>query len=320
MTTTPLAITSFTPAKEVASATAAPAITVKGTGFANGYTYAYWNGAYRGLSAVTPDAIHDAAASGGLGERRSGEDVFVGNYTMSPAGCGVTAEASYTVAATAAGKATTAVTLTPAALTFAATEVGSSTAPQTLTLKNTGTATLAIGSISLWGAYTSSFALGSNTCGAALAAGASCTFTAAFPPKVPGALTGTIAINDDATGSPQMVALKRDRDGAGGQPHSRRDYLYGYQSGHDFRRENSHPKEYRDGHADDTLRSYSAAPIRHPLSIQSNNCPSTLATGMSCTVTVAFKPTATGALSATVAATDNATGSPQLVTLKGTGS
>lgn len=318
VTTTPLAITSFTPAKEVASATAAPAITVKGTGFANGYTYAYWNGAYRGLSAVTPTQFTMQLQAGDLANA-GGQDVFVGNYTMSPAGCGVTTEASYTVAATAAGKATTAVTLTPAALTFAATEVGSSTAPQTLTLKNTGTATLAIGSISLWGAYTSSFALGSNTCGAALAAGASCTFTAAFAPKVPGALTGTIAINDDATGSPQMVALK----GTGTAP-----VVSLTPAAITFA---ATKVGTTSGAKTVTLKNTGTAALTiasivlggaNPTSfvIQSNNCPSTLATGMSCTVTVAFKPTATGALSATVAATDNATGSPQLVTLKGTGS
>lgn len=44
-----------------------------------------------------------------------------------------------------------------------------------------------------------------------------------------------------------------------------------------------------------------------------------LAPGASCTVSVTFTPTTTGAKSATLSITDNATGSPQTVTLSGTG-
>ena len=83
------------------------------------------------------------------------------------------------------GKATTVVTLAPAALTFAATVVGSSAAPQALTLKNTGTATLAIGSIAVWGPNASSFTIGSNTCGATLAAAASCSSPRPLRPPWP---------------------------------------------------------------------------------------------------------------------------------------
>jgi hypothetical protein len=45
-----------------------------------------------------------------------------------------------------------------------------------------------------------------------------------------------------------------------------------------------------------------------------------LAAGASCTISVTFKPTKTGARSATLKITDNAAGSPQQVLLSGTGS
>ncbi len=48
-------------------------------------------------------------------------------------------------------------------------------------------------------------------------------------------------------------------------------------------------------------------------------CGTTLAAGASCAVSVEFKPTATGTLTANLAIVDNAAGSPQLVPLTGTG-
>jgi hypothetical protein len=55
---------------------------------------------------------------------------------------------------------------------------------------------------------------------------------------------------------------------------------------------------------------------------QTNNCstsPSTLAAGASCTISVTFTPGASGARSGTVTITDNASGSPHVLNLTGTG-
>ncbi len=52
---------------------------------------------------------------------------------------------------------------------------------------------------------------------------------------------------------------------------------------------------------------------------QTNNCGTSLAAGSSCTISVTFKPTATGARSASVSVSDNAPNSPQTVSLTGTG-
>ncbi|HLJ33130.1 MAG TPA: N,N-dimethylformamidase beta subunit family domain-containing protein [Ktedonobacteraceae bacterium] len=53
---------------------------------------------------------------------------------------------------------------------------------------------------------------------------------------------------------------------------------------------------------------------------QTNNCPSTLNNGASCTISVTFTPGATGTKSASVTFTDNAPDSPQNLALSGTGS
>jgi hypothetical protein len=53
--------------------------------------------------------------------------------------------------------------------------------------------------------------------------------------------------------------------------------------------------------------------------LQKNNCGSSLAAGKSCGINIAFRPTKSGTLSGAVAITDDASTSPQTITLTGTG-
>ena len=53
--------------------------------------------------------------------------------------------------------------------------------------------------------------------------------------------------------------------------------------------------------------------------LESNACPGTLASGLSCTISVAFDPTAFTGYVGTVTINDNAPTSPQNLTLYGTG-
>src|SRR5207249_4739455 len=52
---------------------------------------------------------------------------------------------------------------------------------------------------------------------------------------------------------------------------------------------------------------------------QTNNCGTSVAAGAQCTINVTFTPTASGTRSASLSVTDNASGSPQAVSLTGTG-
>lgn len=94
------------------------------------------------------------------------------------------------------------ISLTPATMTFASTAVGSTSAAQVATLKNSGTASATLTSISTTGDYAQS-----TTCGTALAAGASCTISISFRPTVIGTRTGTVSVVDSATGSPHTISL-----------------------------------------------------------------------------------------------------------------
>jgi hypothetical protein len=95
-----------------------------------------------------------------------------------------------------------AVTLSPTSLTFAAETVGTASAAQTVTLTNSGTAPLSLTSIAASG----DFAV-SQSCGASLAAGGTCTLSVTFTATATGTRTGALSITDNAMGSPQTVSL-----------------------------------------------------------------------------------------------------------------
>jgi len=88
-------------------------------------------------------------------------------------------------------------------LSFGAIGIGQASAAQTVTLINNGGVSLTIASIAIAG----DFAIGANTCGSSLAVGAACTMQVVFAPTTGGARIGTLAVADNATGSPQTLQL-----------------------------------------------------------------------------------------------------------------
>jgi hypothetical protein len=91
-------------------------------------------------------------------------------------------------------------------VSFGTQSVDASSAAQTVTLSNTGKATLTINSIAVTGTNASDFAQ-TNTCGSSVAAAANCTIAVIFTPSAVGSRTATLSITDNASGSPQTVAL-----------------------------------------------------------------------------------------------------------------
>jgi alpha-1,3-glucanase-like protein/F5/8 type C domain-containing protein/CARDB protein/ASPM-SPD-2-Hydin domain-containing protein len=92
----------------------------------------------------------------------------------------------------------------PPGLDFGTLTTGVTSAPQTVTLSNPGTATTTLTGIT---GTSAEFAIQSNTCGASLAAGASCTVGVTFAPSANGARTGTLSAASSAPGSPLAVPL-----------------------------------------------------------------------------------------------------------------
>jgi cardiolipin synthase len=97
-------------------------------------------------------------------------------------------------------------TLSSTSIAFSPTGAGTTSAPSSVTLTNTGNSTLTITSITLGGTNPTSFAE-STTCLATLAPQAACTITATFSPASVTSYSASIAIVDNATGSPQSIAL-----------------------------------------------------------------------------------------------------------------
>ena len=105
-----------------------------------------------------------------------------------------------------AGYTAPAVSLSSTSLSFPSQAAGSSGVSQSVTLTNTGSSTLTISSIIVTGTNASSFVF-ANTCGPTLAAAANCTIHGHFAPAATGALAAAVIITDNASNSPQSVAL-----------------------------------------------------------------------------------------------------------------
>jgi len=95
------------------------------------------------------------------------------------------------------------VTFSASTINFSTVKVGTKSSARTATLTNHLSGALTFTSV----VASTGFALASNTCGANIAAGASCTVGVTFSPTAAGQVTGTLTFTDSALTSPQGVTL-----------------------------------------------------------------------------------------------------------------
>ena len=101
----------------------------------------------------------------------------------------------------------TLVGLSPGTLNFGTQPVGTTSGEQIITLTNHGTGSVSLVGARFSGADAGDFAQ-TNTCGASLAAGASCTFSVTFTPHGQGRRTASLGVSDSGGGgSPQTATL-----------------------------------------------------------------------------------------------------------------
>jgi hypothetical protein len=100
--------------------------------------------------------------------------------------------------------------------------LGLTSRTRTVTLSNTGTAALTVSAVSISGGTAGDFAKVSDRCsGTTLAIGGACTEMITFRPSYFGARTSTLSFSDNASGSPQTVALSGNGvAAAAGAPYS----------------------------------------------------------------------------------------------------
>jgi FG-GAP-like repeat/Abnormal spindle-like microcephaly-assoc'd, ASPM-SPD-2-Hydin len=207
--------------------------------------------------------------------------------------------------------------LAPSLLGFGNAAVGSAVSG-TATLKNSGTKTLNIASITLSGPQESDFTE-TNTCGTSLTAGASCSFSLTFTPSALGLRTALIQIADNAFNTPQTITLS----GAGVSTAPSVTLSPGILSfGNQAVGVASTSQTVtltNTGNAALSISSISTGGANSSEFKETNTCGTSVAAAAKCAMTITFTPVATGTRSATVTITDNASNSPQTVMLSGNG-
>ena len=202
--------------------------------------------------------------------------------------------------------------LVPTSLNFAPQNVGTSSPPLTATVTNTGSLALTISSVQITGANPGDFSQ-TNGC-VTFPPNGSCNIKVTFTPKAAGVRSAVVTITDNAPNSPQSVRLSGIGEGAA---------VTLTPSSLSFPSETigvTSPAQpvTLTVVGGNTALSISSIATQGDFA-QTNNCPSSIPVGSGCTINVTFKPTAAGVRNGSLVVTDNATGSPQQVSLTGTG-
>lgn len=203
-------------------------------------------------------------------------------------------------------------------LVFGNQVVGTASSGRAVSLENGGGVTLTISSIAISGTNAADFSK-TTTCGATLPAYSECTITVRFTPAALGARTATLSVSDDAAGSPQSVDLSGS--GVNSAPavvFTPGSLMFGSQvigtSGASRR-----VSLQNAGGSNLTISSVGLTGTNANNFSQSNNCPASLAAGVSCNIDVVFSPLSpSGSKTASISIADSATGSPHTVSLTGT--
>jgi len=203
----------------------------------------------------------------------------------------------------------------PASLSFGNQTVGTSSAPQIITLTNNGTQTLTLSAVNISGTNQSQFKQ-TNTCTTSLAVGAGCQMTVTFVSTVGGTQSAILNIPHNGLGG-QSVPLTGVGDTTPPTVKLPADLTFpaqgiGTKSSGRVTLTNPGPGTVTAPVI--TLTGADAGDF-----VETNTCNSELPAGASCPVAVTFFVRTLGGRSASLNFTDNASGSPQSVLLRGSG-
>jgi hypothetical protein len=209
------------------------------------------------------------------------------------------------------GVGTTSVSLTPSSLNFGKQLLNTTSTAQTATLTNTGSNPVTVSNINTSGLP---FAQ-TNNCPSTLLVGKSCQIQVTFSPTQNGTANGTLSVTDNASNSPQTVALSGLGTTVTFKPIGVNfgDQKVGTKSA-------TVPITFtNDGTVTLNISKIAFGGANPGDFSQTNDCPSTLPAGSDCTIKVAFKPTQKGTRSADLQVSDDANPSPQQAAVGGTG-
>ena len=210
-----------------------------------------------------------------------------------------------------------AVSLSPPSMAFVTQVLATTSTAQSVTLLNSGMSALTISGIAIAQANAGDFGLTHNCplSPSTLAGGASCVLTVSFAPTAIGPRRAAVTVTDSAAGSPHTAVLTGVATAMNPSP-----------AGLTFVTQ-----------ALGTASAAQTVTLKNAGSVAANlwqiailgpnatefsettTCGASLAPGANCAVSVRFQPAASGARSATLVFSDDGGGSPQSVTLSGTG-
>jgi len=213
---------------------------------------------------------------------RTGQITITGNLTNGP----------ITVPLTGTGLAGAQVTISPTSLAFSSQTINTSSASQSFVLQNTGSLAAVLSTPQVTGDFSISF----TTCGTTLASAATCTIAVIFTPSAAGTRTGILSIAN--TGTSGTVSASLSGTGTTNAVVSLSPTALNFSSvniGSTSAVQNI--VVANTGQSSATLSSPS---ITGDYSISFNSCTTTLAPQNSCTISIAFTPTASGTRSGTL--------------------
>jgi hypothetical protein len=214
------------------------------------------------------------------------------------------------------------VSLSSISLPFGAQAVNTTSPPLIETVTNGGKTALAISGVTIGGANASDFAVSVDNCtGATLVPNASCTVSVIFTPPAAGNRNAELDFTDNASNSPQAVALSGVAGASGPVAEVTPSSLdFGKQSVGDWTA--SLPVTLSNtGNAPLVISTLVMSPSFGYFG-QTNDCGASIAAGSSCTINVTISPPAAGPLSGMLTLIDNSNGvvgRSQNVALSGSG-
>lgn len=201
----------------------------------------------------------------------------------------------------------------PTAMDFGSQGVGTTSGVRTITLSNPSHVMFSIQGISIGGDFT-----GTNNCGVKLVPGAGCVISVQFSPSTTGARPGAITLTDGTRSSPQTIPLTGTGVNGPSLAVSPNRVNFAPQA----IGASSMPAVIGLANTGNSVLQIAKVGTMGPNGAdfsESSACGSSLAAGSNCSVSVTFKPTAAGTRRASIAISDSASASPQLVALTGAG-
>jgi hypothetical protein len=202
----------------------------------------------------------------------------------------------------------------PASLSFASVAVGSSST-KTVTVSNKQSTTISLSPVA-----SADYSITGGTCGASLAAGASCRLSVTFAPPSSGLIDGTLAIATNGAFTPQMVALSGTGTGGPALSLTFSPATLSFASTGIGATSAAKTITVTNSSASViTIISIGASADYAAAGTGTSPCGGPLAAAAHCALSVTFHPSTTGAIKGAIALASSEAGSPQIINVTGTG-